>query len=489
MLIGVRNDVLTATGGKQVPWDQHALRARLYLTAASVATLPVPSKAEIDAARKSIEAERAKAEAAAGEIAKRDVEVKRLTDELKRAEDERKKVASVAPPPAPAPKGSVATAKLILGMRLVPVADELRSRFNIQRTKGLVVTEVTPESASAKKGISVGDVIVEVAQETVETVDAFVQKIDTTRQAGRKVILVLIESPKGAVRFAAVSIEEATEIKPDPALSVVPGSGKSFRDRLKDGSECTFCPEMVVVPAGSFTMGSPESEVSRDDDEGPLRSVTIGKSLAVGRFAVTREEFAVFVRATGHRSAGGCYAWLGSKWDHQMDKSWLSPGFKQDDLHPVACVNWGDATAFASWLSTTTGKSYRLLSEAEREYVTRAGTTTRYAFGNEIAEAQANYGNRIGGTTRAGTYPANAWGVHDMHGNVWEWVEDCYRDTYVGAPVDGSAAASTICSQRALRGGSWFITSQYLRSADRSWNLPDVRSNRLGFRVARNITP
>ena len=177
------------------------------------------------------------------------------------------------------------------------------------------------------------------------------------------------------------SSESLEPAGPDPGLSVQPGSGQSFRDRLANGQPCPTCPEMVVVPNGKLTMGSPESEPERDSDEDQVL-VSIAKSFAVGKFAVTRGEFAAFIEETAYKTDNGCYTWSGTEWK-QLDKSWRTPGFAQDDRNPVVCVNWNDAKAYAAWLSNKTGKTYRLLSEAEREYVTRAGTITPFWWGTQ----------------------------------------------------------------------------------------------------------
>ena len=148
-------------------------------------------------------------------------------------------------------------------------------------------------------------------------------------------------------------------------------------------------------------------------------------------------------------------------------------------------VSWEDAQAYADWLSKKTGQSYRLLSEAEWEYVCRAGTTTRYSWGDDLpTPEQANF--NVGKATEVGSYPANPWGLHDMHGNVWEWVEDCGNESYDGAPTDGSAWTSgDYC--RVLRGGSWYFDQGSLRSASRYNRFPGLRLNIFGFRVARTL--
>jgi formylglycine-generating enzyme required for sulfatase activity len=271
-----------------------------------------------------------------------------------------------------------------------------------------------------------------------------------------------------------------------------PGAGKT--DWFED---CPECPEMVIAPAGRFTMGSPTDELEPFEWEDQV-SVTIAKPLAVGRFAVTRGEFAAFVAATGHKTDGGCQVFMGTEWKLQADASWRSVGFGQTDRHPVVCVNWNDAKAYAEWLSKATGKSYRLLSESEREYVARAGTTTPFWWGSTISTGQANYnGDHVYASGAKGEYrkvtvavdsfSANPWGLYNVHGNVWEWAEDCWNDKNSGKPGSGSARTSGDCGSRVLRGGSWKNVPQYLRSAHRFGNSPVNRDDNLGFRVARTL--
>ena len=269
-------------------------------------------------------------------------------------------------------------------------------------------------------------------------------------------------------------------------LAAAPDPGTVFR-------ACDVCPEMVVVPPGSFMMGSPATEAGRFDDEGPLRRVVIGYSLAVGVYEVTFAEWDACVRA------GGC--------SHRPeDQGWGR------DRHPVINVSWEDAQAYVSWLSRETGAEYRLLSEAEWEYVARAGTTTaRYWEESEAApcrysngldeDAEAQYGERIAGSGRewvrcsdgyaetapAGSYQPNALGVHDVLGNVWEWTEDCWNESSAGAPVDGSAWRSGECERRVLRGGSWYVGPEYVRSAVRYWIQAGDRLGTVGFRVAQTL--
>ena len=254
--------------------------------------------------------------------------------------------------------------------------------------------------------------------------------------------------------------------------------GRTFRDALRSGGEG---PEMVVVPAGRFQMGSPSYEEGRYDDEGPVHRVTIGEAFAVSIYEVTLAEYGRFVDMTGQDTAGnGC--------------SWIDPGWQQSRGHPAVCVAWKDAQAYVVWLSQESGARYRLLSEAEWEYVARAGSETAYSWGDEIGENRANCdgcGSRWDNerTAPVGSFEANAFGVYDVHGNVWEWVADCWNDGYAGAPTDGTAWEQGNCSTRVLRGGSWYNYPRSLRSAYRYRNSAGNRVSGVGFRVARRLTP
>jgi len=240
--------------------------------------------------------------------------------------------------------------------------------------------------------------------------------------------------------------------------------------------ECDNCPDMVVVPAGSFMMGSQPGERGRDLDEGPQHKVTIARPFAVGRFSTTFDQW------------DACLADKGCNDYKPGDQGW------KRGLQPVINVSWLDATAYASWLSRKTGKTYRLLSEAEWEYAARAGSTTAYYWGNDVGKKNVNCngcGSKWDNTQTApvGSFAANAFGLYDMAGNVWQWVQDCYHENYNGAPTDGSAWISADCNNRVIRGGSWFSFPQLLRSAGRYWSPDSSRGNLTGFRIGRTISP
>lgn len=264
----------------------------------------------------------------------------------------------------------------------------------------------------------------------------------------------------------------------------VPGSGKEkyFKDHA-------LTPDMVVVPAGEFIMGSGSDGGANPSNESPLHLVNIAKPFAVGRFAVTVAEFKAFVSKTGYVIGHGCLSHKTASANVGFD----APGFPQSEMSPVTCVSWGDAQAYVSWLRDFTARPYRLLSEAEWEYVARAGTTTRYWFGDTLGSHTANFGGAdytSAGTVRVDAFFANPWGLYNVHGNVWEWVEDVWVGSYHRAPTDGSARIDSENSARqvhVLRGGGWTTGGTLLRSAARSFPLHGEAEDNIGFRVARDL--
>ncbi len=307
-------------------------------------------------------------------------------------------------------------------------------------------------------------------------------------------------TPPSPPRPGAVSFPAAANSRTEGRLEV----DALFRHGVSDGwlepgagklewfQDHELGPEMVVVPAGEFTMGSSASEIAalekefstdRYHWEGPQHVVRIMAPFAVGRFAVTFDEWEACIA-----DGGGTGYWPG-------DQGWGR------GKRPVINVSFDDAMAYVAWLSSTTGTTYRLLSEAEREYVTRAGTRTAFWWGDTISTEQANYdGNYVfrGGekgeyrkkTVPVDSFESNPWGLYNVHGNVWEWCEDIWRDNYDGAPIDGSAwLQGGDSSTRVVRGGSWGYYPQILRAAIRIRISAESRIKFLGFRVARTLTP
>jgi formylglycine-generating enzyme required for sulfatase activity len=325
------------------------------------------------------------------------------------------------------------------------------------------------------------------------------------------------------MRFASIIAvlllaSDAAPARAEPPAQALPltaahEQGIKPRDTFR---ECEHCPEMVVAPAGSFTMGSPASEEDRQEDESPQHVVTFARPFAVGKLHVTVDEFAAFVKETGYDAGSKCWTFEGGKGEERADRSWRNPGFAQDGAHPAVCLTWNDAQAYAGWLAKKTGKPYRLLSEAEWEYAARGrtapGAYPRFWFGDtekdlcrygnvfdqkardSIKEAEgepaAPCNDGYAFTAPAGHYAPNAFGLYDMLGNAWQWTTDCVHGDYDGAPADGAAWLSADCIGRVRRGGSWTETARVAYRDVAVMTLPDeVRFADTGFRVARTLGP
>jgi formylglycine-generating enzyme required for sulfatase activity len=273
-------------------------------------------------------------------------------------------------------------------------------------------------------------------------------------------------------------------LRTEPGAPLVTGgsslitAGQETTKSPKQGSEfadcANVCPAMIVVPAGKFIMGSPKKERRRYADEGPQHEVTFAEPFAVAKYEVTLAEWDACV------AAGAC---------PQVEDEWGRGRM------PVMNVSWDDAKQYARWLSQLTGKAYRLLTEAEWEYAARAGAETAYSWGDVPRQGNANCAG-CGShwdekqTAPVGSFEPNAFGLYDMHGNVWEWVEDSWHDSYSGAPADGSAwLRGGEEGNRVKRGGSWADVSSFLRVAIRGRAAQGDRNNFVGFRVARSMTP
>ena len=293
-------------------------------------------------------------------------------------------------------------------------------------------------------------------------------------------------------------------------------------ESLTDGStfrDCRTCPEMVVIPAGTFMKGSPQDEPGRSDDRrnhdeddlaGPGGSqveVSVPR-FALGVYEITNGEFRAFVEDSGYEMPGGCWALLhgDGTWNRYPEAMWNNLGRPFEEGEPASCIDWHAASAYTRWLSLRTGAPYRLPTESEFEYALRAGSSTRYHFGDD-QEALCRYGNVRDAAFNAiypavptlqcddgyatlapvGQFQPNAFGVYDMTGNAWEWLADCYEPSYANAPTDGSAPTTDPCEARSLRGGSWSYDLSSLRSADRSDDPTAALFDTIGFRVARGL--
>jgi formylglycine-generating enzyme required for sulfatase activity len=302
----------------------------------------------------------------------------------------------------------------------------------------------------------------------------------------------LAEQARARAEQAARHETELAALLPTPDSPVADTEG-ILRDRFLDSA--AKGPELVLLPTGRFQMGSPDHErkiaMAAGSQPGwlarelPQHWVGIARPIAMGRYPVTVGEWRAFAAATGWRASG--------------DVDWDAPGFPQTDRHPVVGVNWFDAIRYVRWLTEVTGRTYRLPSEAEWEYACRAGTRTAFSWGDTIGTDQANYdgtftynggprGECRRGTTPVGTFAANPWGLFDMHGNVWEWVQDVVHDNYEGAPVDGSAwEEGGDAARRILRGGSWLYNPRYLRAALRNGFSAILSNDIVGLRVVREL--
>ena len=409
ILIAVRNEVLAATGEKQVPWEHSALRAPFYFKPPAPASASPPSGAQPPLS----------------EAAQTWGQIKDLTD--------------------------------------IAVFEAFRKQYGKSNAVYDTLAAERIEKLKHTKTASEGGSQRPEAEKPKETQTAVVAPPKPAP----------VKRPEDACDGLLVAVSQSST---RPCIK--PGSGESFKD-------CPECPEMVVVPAGSFTMGSPESEPQRESYEGPQHRVTIAKPFAVGKFAVTFAEWDACV------AGGGCGGYK------PKDNGWGRGN------RPAINVSWEDAKAYVTWLAKKTGVSYRLLSEAEHEYAARAGTTTPFWWGSSITPDQAAYNSTAApykgggrkGEYRAKTVPVNSfkpnpWGLYQVHGNVYEWLGDCWNENYSNAPTDGSVWTAGDCSKRVLRGGSWGSDPQYLRAALRAPRAyPSNRWDTDGFRVARTINP
>jgi len=279
-------------------------------------------------------------------------------------------------------------------------------------------------------------------------------------------------------------------------------SRPTFRD-------CANCPEMVALAAGEFMMGSPKDERGRQGAEGLPRRVVIPKPIAIGKFEVTVDQFSAFVAETGMTEKNLCHVMVeidGTRgvWG-PPEASFREPGFEISGSQPVVCVSLHEAQAYVMWLRRRTGKPYRLLTEAEWEYAARAGTSTTYSFGDDETALCgyarfADLGSRLGwgntcrsdtaayGPLPVGSLKPNQWGIFDMHGNAWEWVEDCWTPIPSEIPTDGSAfSRAGSCEVGVMRGGSWAAGRAKVRSATRWPMTATSHYHHIGFRVALSL--
>jgi len=324
---------------------------------------------------------------------------------------------------------------------------------------------------------------------------------------GRKMGLRVLATLGVAASVAGLG-QAAWAIAREPGAAAASAPAGVFRD-------CPDCPEMVAIPAGAFTMGTTEAQKAQQQaaelwneelfaDELPARDVTV-PTFALARTEVTIAQFQAFIDATGYRPSGVCWALQEGEFGFREQINWRHPGYEQRPDHPVVCVTWWDAQAYARWLSLRTGETYGLPTEAEWEYAARAGTQTHYFWGDDpnagcpfMNGADLTAGRTFPNVSVVGcddgahytapvaSHRPNPFGLSDMTGNVFEWVQDCYS-AYDPARADSAAVATGDCSLRVVRGGAWYDSPLNLRSADRDWFYPTLRGSSLGFRLARDL--
>ena len=364
--------------------------------------------------------------------------------------------------------------------------------------------KATSEKAANDKAAS-DKVLTQAASDKTDRIAALMpQDIRNGQEAPRDQAPASSGCAGTATRSATLASRAAQPLSASDECSLKP------RDTFR---ECENCPEMVMVPAGEVLMGSERGDIDNGiaaANEAPQHKAVIRQPIAVGRFEVTRDQYAAFVKDTGYTSGDRCFTFENNMPQERGNRSFLNPGYVQDGNHPAVCVSWVNAKAYVDWLSRTSGKSYRLLSEAEFEYVARAGSRSRYGFSNDSAEickfangadqsaksaglpANSPYMNCSDGypfTAPVGSFMANAFGLYDVIGNVWEWTEDCFYGDYASAKLETASRSAEVCSARTVRGGDWFSTESSLRPAVRAKASADVHYDDIGFRVVRTPTP
>lgn len=510
----VRDAVLSSTGGRQEPFVYGSLSSEgVYLTARADPN-PLSGREAMEAGRSPVErlaAEELAAELLFWETVKdsRDpADVQAYLDKYPRGEyvalarNRLKRLMSGTPPDV---------ARLTPEASPVPGLETVEASLALERADrgliqlGLAAQGFDPGPVDGMFGRSTRSAIGRWQASRGEALTGYLdpESARTLLEAGRarQAEIARLAREREETRIQSQAMKRVQGQAATPVEKRERQAGTVFRD-------CPHCPEMVVVPFGSFMMGSPRND-KWDADERPQHRVRIGTSFAVGVHEVTRGEFARFVEATRYSVSNACYVKNsnagagGRKWVERRGYTWRNPGFQQTDRHPVVCVSWDDARAYVEWLSRRTGHHYRLLSEAEWEYVARAGTQSARYWGEGTSQqcqhangADAGTGLRDAvecsdghaRTSPVGQYDKNDFGLHDTLGNVWEWTQDCWHDEYHGAPADGrpwERGERGNCNFRVPRGGAWATRPESIRTAYRNRMPPHMRHSSFGFRVAR----
>ncbi len=299
--------------------------------------------------------------------------------------------------------------------------------------------------------------------------------------------IAVVEAAIPRVDLSGIARPDGQMITPTAAKAAANDTAAARRERYMRNPapfmDCDTCPSVIPVPNGTFKMGSTPQEPGRSEVEGPV-TVTISEPFAVGRYEVTRDQFAAFVGDTTGEVSSGCLV----SGQRNEAASWLRPGFEQNGHHPVVCVAWRDAKAYTVWLTKKTGKKYRLLSESEWEYVARAGSRTAFWSGGPLGASHANFNKSRDGTIPIGYTAGNQFGVFDVHGNAWELVDDCWNPDLSFNPLDGRATQLRgDCASRVIKGGGWDSTASQSRAGARATLGSGASANTVGFRIAREL--
>jgi len=361
------------------------------------------------------------------------------------------------------------------GRRLTEEEEEIEKQFNVSRT--LLRKLVNARLLRAEPRL--GGIFYELSHDTLV---GPIRQASARRRAKRHRILTTAAMTTVILGLGMLLLRAARE-------------EAKWMNRRTNFQDCSACPEMVEIPGGSFLMGSSTNRGDRKDEDGPQQEVTVGR-FALGRYEVTRREFAAFANEVGFEG-GGCWYWDGNEWNQELSKNWQEPGFQQYENDPVVCVNWEDARRYTDWLTRKAGHEYRLPSEAEWEYAAREGASTIRVWSDSSTSVcgLANVGDlalreaypailwpvyecndRFVHTAPVGSFQSSVFGLHDMLGNAWEWTEDCWDDR----PTNN-------CTIRVIRGGSWYHGAERSSTAYRNGNNSWYRVSDRGFRVAKSL--
>ena len=414
---------------------------------------------------------------------------------------------------------------LVVTLLFLPVVNSFAVELTIDQHDDLDSLTILGLLAAAETDIEAGRYIEPTGKNAYEKVKKILAEDANNMAAARilaKILKINIEALQTALNIGdSIGAKEYLKIirKINPDAISITNAEKMLDDDLSAISEdvgktenYNLAGEMVEISGGSFLMGTLEGR----NDEKPQHIVTV-PSFEIGKYEVTVGQFKRFIEATGYltdaeTNAGihkGCFSDGGGvDFGQKEGLTWRNPSYTQSDNHPVVCVSLNDAHAYIDWLNKETGSNYGLPSEAKWEYAARSGSTTDYHFGNSKSDLclYANVYDEVGRdinsygwrnapcddgeakSSKVGQYQASPFGLHDMHGNVWEWVEDCWKSDYRNAPSNGTAYKDDKCEHRVTRGGSWYNIPLGVRSANRYWYMPTYRSFNLGFRIFRDTS-